>query len=86
MIVSIVQEIWKQIRSSNHCLRSPEPDGLTPAGPFCARAMNERFDACVNDHAADLASPRDRWLIARLREPSGAWGHFFGHALVARAR
>lgn len=64
---------------------------LTPANLFAPGGRIEitptqRFDARLAYKAAFLASATDRWVIANVRDPSGASGDFIGHAIDARAR
>jgi len=45
-----------------------------------------RFDARFAYKAAYLASARDAWVVAGVRDRSGASGRFIGHSLDARVR
>ena len=64
---------------------------LTPANlnapGFRVELKSENgWDARFYYHAAHLASSRDRWVIARLQDPTGQSGDFLGHVLDSRAR
>jgi hypothetical protein len=62
------------------------PANLSAPGLRLEIAPTDRFDARVAYKAASLAQARDRWVIARVQDPSGESGRFIGHAIDARAR
>ncbi|MEO1310822.1 MAG: alginate export family protein [Pseudomonadota bacterium] len=49
-------------------------------------ARAKRWDARIHYSAASLASKTDTFVIARLRDPTGAAGSFMGHVIDTRAR
>ncbi|MBI1251819.1 MAG: hypothetical protein GC189_10135 [Alphaproteobacteria bacterium] len=62
------------------------PANLSAPGARIEIAPSERFDARLAYKAAFLASATDAWVVARVRDPSGASGRFIGHAIDARTR
>lgn len=62
------------------------PANLNAPGFRIEVKPNDRWDGRFYYHAAHLASDRDSWVIARLRDPTGQSGDFIGHTLDARAR
>ncbi len=62
------------------------PANLSAPGVRIDVRPGPRWDARLHYSAASLASETDAWVIARLRDPSGASGDFIGHTLDARAR
>lgn len=62
------------------------PANLNAPGFRVEVKPNARWDARFYYHAAHLASDTDRWVIARLQDPTGQSGSFIGHQLDARAR
>ena len=62
------------------------PANLSAPGWRMEVEPSERTDARVYYHAAFLASETDRWVIARLQDPTGQSGDFIGHTIDARAR
>ena len=62
------------------------PANLSAPGFRVQVKPNQRWDGWFQYHAAHLAEATDRWVIARLQDPTGRSGDFIGHALDARAR
>lgn len=62
------------------------PANLNAPGFRVEVKPSARWDARFYYHAAYLASPTDRWVIANLRDPTAQSGDFIGHILDARAR
>ena len=47
---------------------------------------SERWDARLHYSASYLESARDRWIIAKVHDPTGQSGKFLGHAIDGRVR
>ena len=62
------------------------PANLNAPGFRVEVESDHGWDARFYYHAAHLASSRDRWVIARLQDPTGQSGDFLGHVLDSRAR
>ena len=62
------------------------PANLSAPGVRFDIKPSDRIDARLHYSAASLASDRDAWVIARLRDEAGLSGDFIGHTLDARAR
>lgn len=62
------------------------PANLNAPGFRMEIKPSERLDARLYYHAAHLASKKDSWVIAKLRDPTGQSGSFIGHTIDARAR
>ena len=62
------------------------PANLSAPGFRVEVTPNERWDGRFYYHAAYLDSATDAFVIARLRDPSGASGDLLGHTLDGRAR
>ncbi|MEO0695400.1 MAG: alginate export family protein [Pseudomonadota bacterium] len=62
------------------------PANLSAPGVRFDIKPGPRWDARLHYSAAFLASATDTFVIARLRDPTGASGTFMGHTLDARAR
>ena len=62
------------------------PANLSAPGVRLRVKPNNRLDGWFQYHAASLASARDRWVIAKRRDPLGQSGKFIGHTLDARLR
>ncbi|MEQ8432890.1 MAG: alginate export family protein [Oceanicaulis sp.] len=62
------------------------PANLSAPGLRVSGEPSARSDFWVRLSAPSLASETDSWVIARLRDPSGASGRFLGYAIDGRAR
>lgn len=62
------------------------PANLVAPGGRLEIAPHPQWDARISYKAGFLASARDVWTVARLRDASGTSGKFVGHTIDARAR
>lgn len=62
------------------------PANLIAPGGRIEIAPHPQWDARISYKAGFLASPRDVWTVARLRDPTGASGRLIGHTVDTRAR
>ena len=72
---------------NNTSLHGPlTPANLSAPGVRLEVKPSPRTDARLYYHAASLASGTDRFVVARLQDPTGASGRFIGHEIDGRLR